>query len=239
MGEGPKKRKYPYLTTYVHRDLKPENIFLGAPHGYSDDGIPIYPTAKMGDFGLTIATGDDDELHNPHELREIGTWGYKAPEQKHCREVQEQLPVEIRADLNDFVPEAIKHDWPLLGSPTNVWGVGACIYKLILLTDLTHDLTKAFEHGRALGKLQTHRNPEYSSALLNLVHRCLKIDPQRRPTLQKLGEIIASQRSSFRNRWSMGRTVAAEAILRFTKDEIDKMDTGPFVQGENIDEDLD
>lgn len=54
-------------------------VFLAAPKGYDVDGTPNYPTAKLGDFGLAIATGDEDELYNPRHLRESGTPGYKAP----------------------------------------------------------------------------------------------------------------------------------------------------------------
>lgn len=97
MDMGPSKPKQPHLTTYVHRDIKPDNsqystarpvvisraddhpVFLAAPQAYDDGGIPIYPTARLGDFGLAIPTGEEDMHHNPYELKELGTYGYKAP----------------------------------------------------------------------------------------------------------------------------------------------------------------
>lgn len=46
---------------------------------YKDDGIPIYPMAKMGDLEHTVATGEDDTPRNPGDFKGAGTEGYKAP----------------------------------------------------------------------------------------------------------------------------------------------------------------
>ncbi|KAI4251769.1 MAG: hypothetical protein L6R42_008240 [Xanthoria sp. 1 TBL-2021] len=241
MDMGPSKPKQPHLTTYVHRDIKPDNIFLAAPQAYDNGGIPIYPTARLGDFGLAIPTGEEDVHHNPYELKELGTYGYKAPEQKYGFEELEvmSMSAEDREELDDFVPQGVTQDWPMLGTHTNIWGVGASMYELMVLTGLTFDLTKAVVEGRALGKVQTHRIPEYSKPLTDLVHHCLKSDPARRPKLEKLENIIESRRSYFRDRWSAGETVPEEAALHLDPDEIDKMDIGPFVKGEHIQYDLD
>lgn len=58
----------------LNRDI----VFLAAERPYHEDGTPIYPTAKLGDFGLTIITGDNDP-RNPAQLKGHGTPGYKAP----------------------------------------------------------------------------------------------------------------------------------------------------------------
>ncbi|KAL8645090.1 MAG: hypothetical protein Q9226_007459, partial [Calogaya cf. arnoldii] len=234
MDSGPSKRKHPYLTTYVHRDIKPENIFLAAPQGYNDGGIPAYPTTKLGDFGFAIATGEDDE-HNPHRLKDLGSKGYKAPEQKLGLEELDarKYTSKQRKKIDDFVPKGVTKDWPQLGTHTNIWGVGACMYELILLTTASLDLTKAANEGGALGKLQTHRTPEYSKPLTNLVHQCLKHDPKRRPKLNKLEEVIDLNRSQFRDQWSAGKPVPEEAVIRLTRAEIDKMEYGPFIQKEH------
>ncbi|KAL8676114.1 MAG: hypothetical protein Q9186_007337 [Xanthomendoza sp. 1 TL-2023] len=230
-GPSPAKQKHPELTTYVHRDIKLENIFLAAPKGYDVDGTPIYPTAKLGDFGLAIATGEDDD-QNPLRLREIGTPGYRAPEQKQPQEAQVNFP----EDEREFVPQAVNWEWPRLGTPTNIWGVGVCIYKLLLLTDAYFDLQKAYEEKTGLAKLETHRTPEYSRALLNLVYDCLKIDPNRRPNFQKLDQVIEKQRASFRKSWSTGEPVTEEAKLRLTNDELNGMEMGPFVRRRHVPE---
>ncbi|KAL8957775.1 MAG: hypothetical protein Q9193_005040, partial [Seirophora villosa] len=61
----------------VHRDIKPANVFLGNPRTWDEGGIEIYPTAKLGDFGLAIATGPGD-ANNPRRYRAAGTPGYMA-----------------------------------------------------------------------------------------------------------------------------------------------------------------
>lgn len=53
-------------------------VFLAAPRGYDEDGIPSYPTARLGDFGLALITGEEDS-NNPAKFKGIGTPGYKAP----------------------------------------------------------------------------------------------------------------------------------------------------------------
>ncbi|KAL8801927.1 MAG: hypothetical protein Q9200_006772 [Gallowayella weberi] len=252
MDRGPSKRKNPVLTTYVHRDIKPENskiflarsvgvfpdsnglqVFLAAPKGYDADGTPMYPTAKLGDFGLATVTGEDDILYNPQRLRAIGTAGYRAPEQMRPQEDQERWP----KDEREPVSHAVNQEWPILGTPTNVWGVGASIYKLILLTDAYHDLHRAYEKKTGLEKLETHRTPEYSRDLLNLVYDCLKIDPNRRPYLQRLDQVIEKQRASFRDSWSRGGPVTEEANLRLTNDELNEMEMGRFVRRKHVPED--
>ncbi|KAL9000177.1 MAG: hypothetical protein Q9169_001079 [Polycauliona sp. 2 TL-2023] len=186
-------------------------------------------------------TGDDDP-HNGFDLRGMGSYGYKAPEQKYCSEELDamSLSTQQRADLEeDYMPNGVKKGWPLLGTHTNVWQVGACMYELIVLTGVTYDLVKAKNEGRVLGKVQTHRTPEYSKALTDLVHRCLKIAPGKRPTLKTLGEIIESRRSAFKDQWARGETVPEEAAVFLDPDQIDGMDVGPFVKGSHIIYDLD
>lgn len=53
-------------------------VFLAAPMSYDDDGIPFYPTAKMGDFGGAIGTGEQDP-RNPMKYKSMGTVSYRAP----------------------------------------------------------------------------------------------------------------------------------------------------------------
>lgn len=149
------------------------------------------------------------------------------------------MPQEYLETLDDFGPKAITAHWPRQGTPTNVWGVGATIYKLILLTDAHHDIKEAFDNGRAFRQLETHRTPEYSRSLRALVKQCLEIDPQDRPTLQRLGDVIDRERSAFVNRWSTGGTVAERAVLRFTNRDIASMDMGPFIKRGHITRDLD
>lgn len=79
----------------VHRDIKPANsksfhvrlkllklslnenqVFLGKENPRK--GLPFYPIAKLGDFGLAITTNHND-YSNPHDYLGAGTSGYLAP----------------------------------------------------------------------------------------------------------------------------------------------------------------
>lgn len=79
----------------VHRDIKPANskslhvqskpfriitqqksVFLGKENPRK--GLPFYPIAKLGDFGLAVTTNHNDGS-NPHDYLGAGTSGYLAP----------------------------------------------------------------------------------------------------------------------------------------------------------------
>lgn len=91
----------------VHADIKPKNIFLGyeelerpeetpldserleepieceQPHFQSGglqnpEDIPIYPSIKLGDFGLAMYTSEQDEA-NPEKFRGVGTAYFQPP----------------------------------------------------------------------------------------------------------------------------------------------------------------
>lgn len=138
------------------------------------------------------------------------------------------LPVE------DYGIHDNTYDWPPLGTHTNIWAVGACMYELIVLTRVTWDFRLANDEGRALGKVQTHRVPEYSEPLTKLVRQCLRFDIEGRPTLEKLEKVIDARRSRFRDRWSAGDPIPDQAVLHLSPDEIDNMEVGPFVTGQHI-----
>ncbi|KAI4234091.1 MAG: hypothetical protein LQ349_003995 [Xanthoria aureola] len=247
MDKGPSRPKDPSHTTYVHRDIKPNNIFLAAAESYADGGIPIYPSTRMGDFGLCIPTGEQDIYHNPHELRDTGTWGYKAPEQKRDAETlikmnEEELEKNGPNDgllVEDYGIHDNTYDWPPLGTHTNIWAVGACMYELIVLTRVAWDFRLADDEDRALGKVQTHRVPEYSEPLTKLVRRCLRFEIDGRPTLEELEKVIDSRRSMFRARWSAGEPIPDQAVLYVDPDDIKNMEVGPFVTARHIPHNLD
>ncbi|KAL8849600.1 MAG: hypothetical protein Q9221_005428 [Calogaya cf. arnoldii] len=179
----------------------------------------IFLAAPQGynDGGQPIRQRNWEQKFSPEELRE---WGFFTHEP---------------GQFDDFTHYYSTKTWPQLGTPTNIWGVGACMYELIVLNTASLDLTKAAYEDGALGKLQTLRTPEYSKPLTNLVHQCLKNDPDKRPTLERLEKIIDSNRSKFRDRWSAGEPVPEEAVVRLTREEIDMMDIGPFIRKEHDD----
>ncbi|KAL8737971.1 MAG: hypothetical protein Q9181_001193 [Wetmoreana brouardii] len=246
-GPTPRDRKST-KTTYVHRDIKPGNIFLGAPESYEDDGIPIYPTPVLGDFGTTVATGPRD-TDNPWLWKGPGTSGYKAPvrvdhgkvfrsssrlllllqEQKMPREYQDKLTGAQEANRDRWVEQEVRPHFPKMGPQTNVWGVGACIYKLMLLTNADFDFYGKVKHGEVMDKVKTHRQPkDYSQELRDLVHDCLKFDPDWRPSPTMLLRRIESERKKFRDRWQAGEAIEEPTRLLVTNDELNQMETGPW-----------
>ncbi|KAL8733025.1 MAG: hypothetical protein Q9166_002423 [cf. Caloplaca sp. 2 TL-2023] len=229
-GPSPSRQRYSWCKTYVHRDIKPENIFLAAPEDYDTDGIPIYPSTKLGDFGFAMATSDTDP-HNPKDLRYKGTPGYKAPEQKDLALDKE--------DDEEYIETNVTNHSPQLGTHTNIWAIGACIYQLILLTAAHPDLHKAHLEKSKLEMITTHRTPEYSTALREVVHQCLETKPEHRPTLARLEEVVVANRSAFRSSWSSGGSIPEAAILRLSRDATNAMGIGPFVAKGHIHESTD
>ncbi|KAL8950393.1 MAG: hypothetical protein Q9222_003573 [Ikaeria aurantiellina] len=255
MSKGPSKymRKEPYYTTYVHRDIKPDNskpphanfeidrhytykatVFLAAPTDQNEDGIPSYPTTKLADFGYAITTGKDDP-NNPKGYKYTGTPGYRAAEQKLPRQEQADLEEKDknkktgRSFIKDYTIEPqINNEWPKLGSHTNVWGVGACIYKLIHLTDADYQYEEPKE-GESIPEITTHRNPEYSPQLRTLVRQCLRFDPATRPSLGKLRKATTAARDRYLHTLETTKGIPVGSELFFTNDKLNQMNPGQWV----------
>lgn len=160
-------------------------------------------------------------------------------EQKHDAETlvrlnEEELEENDGLPVEDYGIRDNTYDWPPLGTHTNIWAVGACMYELIVLTRVSWDFRLANDEGRALGKVQTHRVPEYSEPLRKLVRQCLRFDIEGRPTLEKLEKVIDARRSMFRDRWSAGEPIPNQAVLHVDPDEIEKMEVGPFFTAQHI-----
>ncbi|KAL8708182.1 MAG: hypothetical protein Q9225_007644 [Loekoesia sp. 1 TL-2023] len=234
MALGPSQRKVEYLDTYVHRDIKPENIFLAATCGYDEDGIPIYPTTRLGDFGLTIATGDEDP-RNPSELKGAGTNGYRAPEQKFPSNPPRTF---AKGYQEGTVEDEITDDSPEFSSKTNVWGVGACIYKLIWLTDVWYDRYRRIkENKETIPEIVTTRRPEYSKQLRDLVRECLRFWPSTRPSWHRLLRRIERVRNIARERWERTQNIPSDSVLCYTKEALDEMSSGTWVKRQRVFED--
>ncbi|KAL8924291.1 MAG: hypothetical protein Q9208_004072 [Pyrenodesmia sp. 3 TL-2023] len=233
MAQGPSEPALPYMDTYVHCDIKPENIFLAAPRPYREDGTPIYPTAKLGDFGLTIITGDNDP-RNPAQLRGHGTPGYKAPEQKLSARRQQDLP--LHSPFRDsFVEDEVTDDSPRISSKTNIWEVAACIFKLMELSDAFYHFYGRISKktGEVMDKIKNTWEPGYSQELIDLVHQCLKFYPQDRPDVDQLLSTIVRNRDGFRDRWQTEASIPSQAILAYTREAWNEMEPGSWVRPNN------
>jgi serine/threonine protein kinase len=76
-------RAYPKDHHMLHMDLKHDNVFLGYERQSNTTSIETihasrYPTIKLGDLGLAVITGPDDD-DNPHSLWGTGTEDWKPP----------------------------------------------------------------------------------------------------------------------------------------------------------------
>ncbi|MCJ1467729.1 G2-specific serine/threonine protein kinase [Pseudocyphellaria aurata] len=168
------------LNEIVHRDIKPRNVFLANPDPAENT---FYPVAKLGNWGLAIATGIADD-RNPSQYKGAGNSNYMAPEQQDTHD-------EGRYSLGPF---------RRLSSCTNIWAIGATMYDLLTL----HHVKKALyrdemdDDGEGLAEIHTDREPEYTHRLRRLVRSCLRPNPRDRPSIRELQEAIRFSRSHFK-----------------------------------------
>ncbi|KAL8868594.1 MAG: hypothetical protein Q9174_004889 [Haloplaca sp. 1 TL-2023] len=219
-------------TLWLHRDIKPDNVFLAAGESFEKDSVPVYPRAKLGDFGGCKATGEGVGMpSNPWQLKGMGTEGYKAPEQKMPYDTDHRAHGTI---AENWVEKEVRSDWPKCGQHTNIWGVAAVIYKMIKLTEVDHDFYRKIRSNEVLPKITTRRSPDYSSELRDLVHQCLKFDPKDRPTLAELLKSIESERNKFFQPWSEGSQMDEAARVRVNNDELNAWAYGPWRNEEKL-----
>ncbi|KAK3708754.1 hypothetical protein LTR37_011275 [Vermiconidia calcicola] len=156
----------------VHRDVKLDNVFLDTP------GIefPSYPTARLGDFGLAVVT-DETDANNPVAFNDgTGTRGWRAPEQ--C----------LHFSKDTLLP---RQAWQgeKLGEKTNVWGIGAILIRLMNRDPIPDG--PSWKNGEpAEPALKASSDVIYSEQLREHAQNCVQYDPELRPSLRELKEII-------------------------------------------------
>ncbi len=85
-------------------------------------------------------------------------------------------------------------------SAHNTWCVGKIMYEMLTLAprdsvnEAIAQVTEAQYWGpmreESMDEIETQREPEYSHDLRNLIRRCLRISPRRRPTPEQLHSAI-------------------------------------------------
>ncbi|KAL8737972.1 MAG: hypothetical protein Q9181_001194 [Wetmoreana brouardii] len=194
---------------FVHLDIKPANVFLTEKGDWDEGTNILYATAKLGDFGLTVCTGHNDD-GNPNHYKGGGTPHYKALEQeslytkdpKRRRKIRNLDAAKRRYEyLRD---EEYDGEDPKLGAPTNVWGVGAVIFELMTFKQVAHYLYRpatTFDSLEALPTIECHKiinhsKHKYSRRLMKLVKECLRPNPRTRPPVAELVERTQVGRST-------------------------------------------
>ena len=164
----------------VHRDFKPDNIYLDAP----DVEWRNYPVPKLGDLGLTIFT-EDSNPSNPTGYTRSGTPGFMAPEQYD--EAHNTNNVSVGEEKTPM----------LFGPRTNMWAVGMIVWALALgychPPEPSSRVLKTMARNpdsTAYQALYHFRNWSYSKELQEVVERCIRFDPDRRPWPTDLQEEI-------------------------------------------------
>ncbi|KAF2247429.1 kinase-like protein [Trematosphaeria pertusa] len=161
-----KKKKGPW-TSHQHADIKPKNIFLASP----EDPYGAYPKPLLGDFDVAQPIRSQSASARRQER---GTPGWKAPETEN-------------KDLHPVYD---------ITSKTDIWAVGLVIWELMhaslgterlellrstAATNFAFHANDTFPSERILGW-----NAMYTQTLHDLVTRCLKINPNQRPSFIEL-----------------------------------------------------
>ena len=164
------------LADVIHLDFKPDNVFLGDYPGIDPevppDNFAIYPTCKLGDFGLATYRRLAENRHKLSNNKYMGrgTRGFQAPEQ------MQQYHATYRPNLN---------------AKTNVWGVGITVMALMNLTvnagrlqfleAATHE-----SHPARVPAFTPAAVAEYSSELRQMVQACVQFRQDDRPDFTSL-----------------------------------------------------
>lgn len=155
----------------VHRDLKPGNVFLG----YEDPRMyDLYPTPTLGDFGLAFKTSADDPNNPRWYNNDLGTPGFKAPEQQQW----------VENNTFEYLDEH------RLDHKTNMYGVGMILWCLVSRNHRPEQPTwlGIAQDNQTLAFPDPRHFPldQYSDELLDLVQQCIAFDPVDRPNFSEV-----------------------------------------------------
>ncbi|KAH0354943.1 hypothetical protein KCU83_g2501, partial [Aureobasidium melanogenum] len=174
----------------IHGDMQVSNVFFSHPDG---EMFALYPTPKLADFGSSRSLADPGVKNRGDVVRRDACCMLFAPPEL--------------AKINDGVVWEVR-DGPntSLSKKTNIWQVGmliACCMRLNTYLPETNWRGIASSHWEApeaeqlrfrgtKGRRQlrrrhlVHENSRYSNPLINTVERCLRFDPNERPTPETL-----------------------------------------------------
>ncbi|KAH7110327.1 kinase-like domain-containing protein [Dendryphion nanum] len=182
----------------IHRDIKLNNIFLGD----SSPLYPAYPHPVIGDFGAALDLTDAELLSDIHQgLPDpliYGTLGWYPPE------------LHFRIPGTSYSSKADIWDAGLV-----IWNMMYAKLGLMKLRDFQLDAPKYFDFESAEPfPMDQHADMSivYSSNLKNLVRKCLKIDPDERPSFVRLRNSVESEMLAIESRLVNASAESIESI---------------------------
>ncbi|CAI4052746.1 hypothetical protein SKDZ_16G0410 [Saccharomyces kudriavzevii ZP591] len=152
------------LIAYAHRDITPSNIL------FSSDGLPV-----IGDLGSCSQA--DITIGNRNQLSELQEWV-----NDNCT-----LPYTAPELLNLKLNQA-------LSCKVDIWSMGCTFYTLMF--GISPFEREEQIHGASLtyaintGKYSFPRNSRFSERLLDVIKRCIQVDPIQRPTTSQLLNLL-------------------------------------------------
>ncbi|KAI7367377.1 hypothetical protein KC354_g3482 [Hortaea werneckii] len=152
----------------VHRDIKPANIFnMHAPRPPVDSWWPSLPLVKLGDFGMMVRE-DNKGFDNPSKLMNLGTELYCAPEQFSNHLQRENL---------------FKYK---LTPAADVFAIGKVVLCMMQLRNDTEKRRPSVQSDYKPYEFPEELRRRYGPEFVKLVKRCMKPEPDRRISPERL-----------------------------------------------------
>jgi serine/threonine-protein kinase len=150
----------------VHRDIKPRNVLLS----YADD--PLWPKARIADFGLAAALASDGDESGTADSRGqgltrtghvVGTPLYMAPEAHGPSQ--------------------------MVGAPSDIFSLGVLAREILKLETscfaVPLGMMLAVQHTNEVTPIRKAR-PELDPVLAEVLDACLALDPSQRPSADQV-----------------------------------------------------
>jgi serine/threonine protein kinase len=182
--ERPKAENWTHMI--VHRDLKPGNIFLDEPEHGDNVRFPSYPQAKIGDFGISLLTNEDDPNNPALYCGDEGTNYWQPVEMTTLLDVKTAIAAPVGGQL----------------VPTNVWGIGTILTALMTrmqncfgagFNEPQKDYWGADEFEQMQPWFEPLPRQHYSQELQDLVRGCECFRPEDRAGLRTFRELILAR----------------------------------------------
>lgn len=170
------REQYPQMRRpqVIHQDIKPANVFLG----HADPNFfPLYPTPKLGDFGLAQET-----------------WRNDTSDPIMYSDLPECTPPELKSRNRG------RHDVPRRTTAANVCQIGLTIQYMMLAADVRMAQRSGRPTPRGArgvhvpgGAFRNKTNWVYSQTLMDAIRHCTDTDPEERPRPQEIIDLCRPQ----------------------------------------------